>query len=256
MTGEVRRDGHLPEQSGVAPDEGSNRSEGERQDDAEEAEQRWTFDEALALVGGWGRYQKLNVMYCGFPWLIAGMFAFGPVTSGAEMLRENEWGGCSHEQAANSLYFAANFVGNAVFGPLADSVGRRKGMMVSLGCVALGGCMCIMAHTFPVFLLSRSIVGFGNAGVTLASSVLISEVVSADVRSLVVCFYLQIFFAGQKKTCRSAGPLMMRGYSILDADSRALSPPPSLPISISPLSNLPAGIMLTIPTTDVFSRVL
>lgn len=203
MTVEARRDAHQnlasPEQSGgahrISPDEGSNRREGEREN-VEEAEQRWTFDEALAHVGGWGRYQQLNVLYCGFPWLIAGMYAFGPVTWGAGMLRENEWGGCSHEQAANSLYFAANFVGNAVFGPFADSFGRRKGMMVSLGCTALGGCMCIMAHTFPVYLLARSVVGFGNAGCTLASSVLISEVVSADVRSLVVCFHLQIFFAG------------------------------------------------------------
>jgi MFS family permease len=183
-------------------DEGSQRGgglqEGEREGEAAlEAGQRWTFDEALAHVGGWGRFQHLSVLYCGFPWLISGMFAFGPVTFGADMLRENEWGGCSHEQAANSLYFAANFVGNAFFGPFADAVGRRKGMMVSLGITALGGCMCIMAHTFPIYLLARSIVGFGNAGVCLISSVLISEVVSADVRSLVVCFYLQIFFAGK-----------------------------------------------------------
>jgi len=44
------------------------------------AAQCWTFDQALLHVGGWGAHQKWNVLYCGVPWLISGMFAFGPVT--------------------------------------------------------------------------------------------------------------------------------------------------------------------------------
>eukprot|EP00802_Teleaulax_amphioxeia_P004364 Tamp_04368.p1 GENE.Tamp_04368~~Tamp_04368.p1 ORF type:complete len:577 (+),score=96.08 Tamp_04368:56-1732(+) len=153
------------------------------------------MDQAIAHVGGWGEHQKWTCLYCGVPWLIAGMFAFGPVLYSKEMMQENEWGGCREEQMANSIYFAANFVGNAVFGPIADAVGRRRGVIASLATTALGGMLSITAQSWPHYLAARALVGLGNSGVCLVSSVLISEVVSADVRSLVVCFYLQVFFA-------------------------------------------------------------
>jgi len=159
------------------------------------AQQDWTMDQAIAHVGGWGEHQKWTCLYCGVPWLIAGMFAFGPVLYSKEMMQENEWGGCREEQMANSIYFAANFVGNAVFGPIADAVGRRRGVIASLATTALGGMLSITAQSWPHYLAARALVGLGNSGVCLVSSVLISEVVSADVRSLVVCFYLQVFFA-------------------------------------------------------------
>jgi len=57
---------------GVAESGGETGEEG--------AAQCWTFDQALSHVGGWGAHQKWNVLYCGVPWLISGMFAFGPVT--------------------------------------------------------------------------------------------------------------------------------------------------------------------------------
>jgi len=64
------------------------------------------------------------------------------------MMKENKWGGCSHEQAANSVYFAANFFGNAAFGPFADSFGRQKGMIFSLAVTAFGGSLSITGITF------------------------------------------------------------------------------------------------------------
>lgn len=71
-------------------------------------------------------------------------------------MKENKWGGCSHEQGANSVYFAANFFGNAAFGPFADSFGRQKGMIVSLGVSAFGGSLAIMGmHVCGVFTCVR-----------------------------------------------------------------------------------------------------
>ena len=157
--------------------------------------QGWTIDQALAHVGGWGKHQKLNCLYCGFPWLIVAMFAFGPVLYSKQLMQENAWGGCREEQIVNACYFGANLVGNAVFAPIADAVGRRKGFIAAMAATALGGILCITARSWPVYLGARALVGLGNAGASLVGSVLISELVSADVRSLVVCFYLQVFFA-------------------------------------------------------------
>jgi hypothetical protein len=95
--------------------------------DEEHVETRWTFDDALQHVGGWGKHQKWSMVYCGIPWLVSGMFAFGPVTWSPEMMKANAWGDCRDEQTANTVYFAFNVVGNLVAGPLADSFGRRPG---------------------------------------------------------------------------------------------------------------------------------
>ena len=157
--------------------------------------QRLTIDQALALVGGWGKHQKTVLLYCGVSWLLAGMYAFAPVTYAAEMMLENDWGGCGREQTAHGLYFGALFVGNLWFGPIADRLGRRLGLIAALGVTALGGLLCISARAWEEYLAARFVTGVGNAGLVLVSSVLISECVSAGVRSLVVCFYLQIFFA-------------------------------------------------------------
>ena len=96
--------------------------------DEEHVETRWTFDDALQHVGGWGKHQKWSMVYCGIPWLVSGMFAFGPVTWSPEMMKANAWGDCRDEQTANTIYFAFNVVGNLVAGPLADSFGRRPGI--------------------------------------------------------------------------------------------------------------------------------
>ena len=157
--------------------------------------QRLTIDQALALVDGWGKHQKTVLLYCGVSWLLAGMYAFAPVTYTAEMMLENDWGGCGREQTAHGLYFGALFVGNLWFGPIADRFGRRRGLIAALGVTALGGLLCISARAWEEYLAARFVTGVGNAGLVLVSSVLISECVSAGVRSLVVCFYLQIFFA-------------------------------------------------------------
>lgn len=155
----------------------------------------FTLDQALVHVGGWGKFQKWHTLSMGVCWLITGMYAFGPVTWAPRMNKETGWGGCREEQFANTLYFAAQLTGNMVFAPTADKYGRRITLVTTMGVASLGGCICFTAYNMPTYIFGRLVSGFGTSGITLISTVLLSEIVSQEVRALVICFILQIMYS-------------------------------------------------------------
>ncbi|EKX43223.1 hypothetical protein GUITHDRAFT_140786, partial [Guillardia theta CCMP2712] len=171
--------------------EDPNKGGYEDDDDGQEI----TIDQALSSINGWGRFQHWNTLLMGLVWFVSGLFSFGPVEWGSKMMAATNWGGCEEEQFANTMYYASQLLGNAIFGPFSDSFGRRKALLATVSLLAAGGLLCFFSRHFNVYVLSRVMTGAGAAGGTLVTSVLISEVVSADARALVVCFYLQIGFS-------------------------------------------------------------
>jgi MFS family permease len=155
----------------------------------------FTIDQALDHVGGFGAFQRWNTFLLGTVWLLCGMFALGPVSWNIKMMHDMGWGGCREEQLANTVYFGAQFIANAAWGPAADRLGRRSVLLAALGFAGVGGLLTALSRTFQVYLFARAVCGFGTAGMTLVTTVLLSEVVEAQSRSLVVCFYLQVFYS-------------------------------------------------------------
>ncbi|CAL8390843.1 unnamed protein product [Arctogadus glacialis] len=78
---------------------------------------------------------------------------------------------------AGSLFFAGVLVGNIVFGPLSDSIGRRPVFLTVLFFEVLFGFLTAVAPSYELFALSRLLVGLMNGGMGLVCFALTQEYV-------------------------------------------------------------------------------
>lgn len=82
-----------------------------------------------------------------------------------------------HVARANDMQFVISFIfigmtlGQVVYGPLADAIGRKRSLYIALGTYVVGCAISWQAESLPVMLVGRLLQGFGVAGpriVTLA----------------------------------------------------------------------------------------
>ncbi|KAM6956575.1 solute carrier family 22 member 15 [Aplochiton taeniatus] len=78
---------------------------------------------------------------------------------------------------SGSLFFAGVLVGNVLFGPLSDKIGRKPIFLTCLFFEVLFGFATALAPTYEVFALSRLLVGLMNGGMALVCFVLTQEYV-------------------------------------------------------------------------------
>lgn len=71
--------------------------------------------------------------------------------------------------------FAGLTVGQLVFGPVSDSVGRRPAILAGVGLHVPGSAVCAAATSFEVLLAGRVLQGFGEAGPRIVTVALIRD---------------------------------------------------------------------------------
>ncbi|XP_070608221.1 solute carrier family 22 member 15-like isoform X1 [Erythrolamprus reginae] len=166
------------------------------------------LDEAFELVGEFGPQQKklagflvLLQVFVAFQSMLIVLVGAVPeyhldqegILTNAEALAEHvrftsnftsiatEWYLIKHEaykvNLASSLYFGGLLIGNILFGPLSDKLGRKPIYQAGLFLDVIFGYVSAFAPNYETFAASRFFVGITNGGMSLVSFVLTQEYV-------------------------------------------------------------------------------
>ncbi|XP_062989143.1 solute carrier family 22 member 15-like isoform X2 [Elgaria multicarinata webbii] len=166
------------------------------------------LDEAFGLVGEFGPRQKkltaflvLLQVFVAFQSMLIVLVGAVPeylldqewMPSSTEVLAKHvrfvsnftsiatEWYLIKHEaykvSLASSLYFAGLLIGNIMFGPLSDKLGRKPVYLTGLCFDVIFGYVSAFAPNYEVFAVSRFFVGVTNGGMSLVAFVLTQEYV-------------------------------------------------------------------------------
>lgn len=84
--------------------------------------------------------------------------------------------------SVTQMTIAVNFVGfcisSAVYGPLSDSIGRRKVMLIGNAIMMVGAVGCFFADSIEFLLISRFVQGIGASTSTVVAFAMVSDVCS------------------------------------------------------------------------------
>ena len=83
--------------------------------------------------------------------------AFGAMSDHFQLTEDND------RQAIITIVFVGLMLGQLIFGPLSDYIGRKPAVLIGLGIHLVGSVLCIFASDFLILLIGRFLQGFGGA---------------------------------------------------------------------------------------------
>jgi DHA1 family bicyclomycin/chloramphenicol resistance-like MFS transporter len=90
-------------------------------------------------------------------------------------------------------FFLGNMAGTLVYGPLSDSIGRKKAIYAGLVLYMVGGLACMAASTFPVLIAGRVLQGFGAAGPRIVSLAMVRDGARGAAMARINSFVMSVF---------------------------------------------------------------
>jgi DHA1 family bicyclomycin/chloramphenicol resistance-like MFS transporter len=96
-------------------------------------------------------------------------------------------------QLVLTIFFAGLSLGQLVWGPVSDSIGRKPTLYGGLLLFALGGACCALAPSFPLLLLGRLVAGFGAAGPRIIAVAVVRDQHAGRAMARVMSFVTSIF---------------------------------------------------------------
>ena len=92
-----------------------------------------------------------------------------------------------------SIFFAGMALGQMLFGPMSDSIGRKRSIMAGFVVFAVGCVMSVMATDFEAMLLGRFLQGLGASGPRIVSIALVRDRYKGREMARVMSFVMTIF---------------------------------------------------------------
>jgi DHA1 family bicyclomycin/chloramphenicol resistance-like MFS transporter len=92
-----------------------------------------------------------------------------------------------------SLLFLGFGLGQFLYGPVSDSVGRKPAVYVGLALFAAGCTLALVARTFPVMLAGRVLQGLGVAGPRTMTIALVRDKFEGHLMARVMSFVMAVF---------------------------------------------------------------
>ncbi|MBT7953254.1 MAG: multidrug effflux MFS transporter [Gammaproteobacteria bacterium] len=99
----------------------------------------------------------------------------------------------NHNQLIISVIFFGVAIGQLLYGPLSDSIGRKPAIYIGIGIFMLGSIMSLFATNFPVMLAGRLLQGLGIAGPRIVMMALIRDKYEGREMAKVMSFVITLF---------------------------------------------------------------
>ncbi len=99
----------------------------------------------------------------------------------------------NHLQLVIILFILGMSFGELVFGPLSDSIGRKKALAAGAAIYCFGTVVAMLAPTLEVHLAGRMIQGFGVSGPKIISRAMIRDLYEGNRMAQVLSFIMTIF---------------------------------------------------------------
>jgi MFS transporter, DHA1 family, multidrug resistance protein len=93
------------------------------------------------------------------------------------------------------FFFMGLAVGQLVAGPLADAIGRKKVLYISLSIYLVGSVICLISKSFEIMLAGRLIAGLGASGPYVACMAIIRDKFSGTAMAKIMSLVMMIFIA-------------------------------------------------------------
>ena len=91
------------------------------------------------------------------------------------------------------VFFAGMAVGQLLFGPLSDSLGRRPAILLGFALFLLGCLLSAMANDFFTMLLGRMLQGIGASGPRIVSVALVRDLFKGREMARIMSFVMTVF---------------------------------------------------------------
>ena len=139
-----------------------------------------SLDAALDRAGA-GRYQKRLIGVFGLVWAADAMQVLAVGFTAASIAASF---GLTVPEAlqTGTVFFLGMLLGAMGFGRLADRIGRRKVLIITVGCDALFGILSVFAPSFTILLVLRFLTGIAVGGTLPVDYAMMSEFLPAKNR--------------------------------------------------------------------------
>jgi DHA1 family bicyclomycin/chloramphenicol resistance-like MFS transporter len=101
--------------------------------------------------------------------------------------------GENDRQLILTTFFAGLTLGQIIYGPLSDAIGRKRALYAGAAVLALGTLLCFSARSFTMILAARALAGLGAAGPRIISVAIVRDLYAGRAMARIMSIVTAVF---------------------------------------------------------------